>query len=164
MEYIVEINKLDHQGRGICFTDNIITFVPNVLIGEKVKIEITKNTKKIREAKVVEILETSPKRKEVKCNNLCGGCNLLHMSYLDELEYKENKIREIITKFTKLDSNIVKKIIPNTEYNYRNKTTFQVKDKIGYYKEKSYEIVPIDNCLLVDEKINEILNIIKKWI
>lgn len=162
MEYIVEINKLDHQGRGICFTDNIITFVPNVLIGEKVKIEITKNTKKIREAKVVEILETSPKRKEVKCNNLCGGCNLLHMSYLDELEYKENKIREIITKFTKLDSNIVKKIIPNTEYNYRNKTTFQVKDKIGYYKEKSYEIVPIDNCLLVDEKINEILNIIKK--
>ena len=162
MEYVVEIEKLDHQGRGICFTDGIITFVPNTLIGEKVKIKIVKNTKKIREAIVVSLLEKSSKRIDIKCNNLCGGCNLLHMSYEDELIYKENKVKEIITKFTNLSSNIVKKIIPNNEYNYRNKATFQVKENIGFYKEKSYEIVPIDKCLLVDEKINEILKVLKK--
>ena len=162
MEYVVEIEKLDHQGRGICFTDGIITFVPNTLIGEKVKIKIVKNTKKIREAIVISFLEKSSKRMDIKCNNLCGGCNLLHMSYEDELIYKENKVKEIITKFTNLSSNIVKKIIPNNEYNYRNKATFQVKENIGFYKEKSYEIVPIDKCLLVDEKINEILKTLKK--
>ena len=162
MEYVVEIEKLDHQGRGICFTDGIITFVPNTLVGEKVKIKIVKNTKKIREAIVVSLLEKSSKRIDIKCNNLCGGCNLLHMSYEDELIYKENKVKEIITKFTNLNSNIVKKIIPNNEYNYRNKATFQVKENIGFYKENSYEIVPIDKCLLVDEKINEILKVLKK--
>lgn len=162
MEYVVEIEKLDHQGRGICFTDGIITFVPNTLVGEKVKVKIVKNTKKIREAIVVSLLEKSSKRIDIKCNNLCGGCNLLHMSYEDELIYKENKVKEIITKFTNLSSNIVKKIIPNNEYNYRNKATFQVKENIGFYKEKSYEIVPIDKCLLVDEKINEILKVLKK--
>ena len=162
MEYVVEIEKLDHQGRGICFTDGIITFVPNTLIGEKVKIKIVKNTKKIREAIVVSLLEKSSKRIDIKCNNLCGGCNLLHMSYEDELIYKENKVKEIITKFTDLNSNIVKKIIPNNEYNYRNKATFQVKENIGFYKGKSYEIVSIDKCLLVDEKINEILKTLKK--
>lgn len=162
MEYVGEIMKLDHQGRGICFTDNVITFVPNTLIGEKVKIKIVKQNKKIREAIVVELLEKSNKRKEIKCQNLCGGCNLLHMSYEDELIYKENKIKEIISKFTNLDVSIIKKIIPNNEYNYRNKATFQVKEKIGFYKEKSYDIVPINKCLLVDEKINEILNLLKK--
>ena len=162
MEYVVEIEKLDHQGRGICFTDGIITFVPNTLIGEKVKIKVIKNNKKIREAVVVNLLEKSNKRIDVKCNNLCGGCNLLHMSYEDELIYKENKVKEIINKFTDLNINVVKKIIPNNECNYRNKATFQVKENIGFYKEKSYEIVPINECLLVDEKINKILKCLKQ--
>lgn len=164
MEYIVEIKKLDHQGRGIAFTDGIITFIPNVLIGETVKIEITKNNKKIREAKVIDIIIKSKNRIQPLCKyyNLCGGCSMMHMSYADELNYKENKIKEIFNKYTNINLNVIKKIIPNDEYFYRNKATFQVKENIGYFKEKSYEIVPIDNCLIVDNKINEILKIVKK--
>lgn len=163
MEYVVNIEKYDHQGRGIGYTDGIITFIPNALINEKVKIRITKNTKKVREAEVIEIIEKSSDRLEPSCKyfNLCGGCNMMNISYEQELEYKENKVKEIINRYTDIDIKKVKKIIPNKELNYRNKATFQVKDKVGYYKEKSYDIIPIDNCLIVDNKINEILNILK---
>lgn len=164
MEYVVDIEKYDHQGRGIGYTDGIITFIPNALINEKVKIRITKNTKKVREAEVIGIIEKSSDRLDPNCKyfNLCGGCNMMHISYEQELEYKENKVKEIINRYTDIDIEKVKKIIPNKELNYRNKATFQVKGKVGYYKEKSYDIIPIDNCLIVDNKINDILNILKQ--
>ena len=161
MEYVVNIEKLDHQGRGIAFTDGIITFIPNALVGEKVKIKITKNSKKIKEAEVIEIIEKSDDRVEPLCKYTeCGGCDLMHMSYSDQLKYKENKVKEIIDRFTHIDVNI--KDIISSELNYRNKATFQIRENVGYYKKKTYEVINIDNCLIVDEKINELLNLVKK--
>lgn len=161
MQYVVNIDKLDHQGRGIAFTDGIITFIPNALIGEKVKIKITKSSKKIREAEVIEFIVKSDKRVESLCKySECGGCDLMHMEYNDQLKYKEQKIKEIMQKFTHIDINI-KDIIPS-ELNYRNKATFQVKENIGYYKKKTYEVINIDKCLIVDERINELLDLVKK--
>lgn len=161
MQYVVNIDKLDHQGRGIAFTDGIITFIPNALIGEKVKIKITKSSKKIREAEVIEFIVKSDKRVESLCKySECGGCDLMHMEYNDQLKYKEQKIKEIMQKFTHIDINI-KDIIPS-ELNYRNKATFQVKENIGYYKKKTYEVINIDKCLIVDERINKLLDLVKK--
>lgn len=164
MKYTVDIEKMDHQGRGIAFINGVITFIPNTLPLEKVEIQITKHSKKYNEARLVKIIKESPKRIIPACPyySVCGGCNMMHLSYSDELEYKENKIREIINRFTNIDINKIKKIIPNSEFNYRNKATFQVKETIGYYKEKSYEIICVDKCLIVDDKINEILKEIKK--
>ena len=161
MEYVVNIEKLDHQGRGIAFTDEIITFIPNALVSEKVKIRITKNSKKIREAEVIEIIEKSIDRVEPLCKYTeCGGCDLMHMSYSDQLKYKENKVKEIIDRFTHIDVNI--KDIISSELNYRNKATFQIRENVGYYKKKTYEVINVDKCLIVDEKINELLNLVKK--
>lgn len=164
MKYTVDIEKMDHQGRGIAFVNGVITFIPNALPLEKIEIQITKHSKKYNEARLVKIIKESPKRILPACPyySVCGGCNMMHLSYSDELEYKENKIREIINRFTNIDINKIKKIIPNSEFNYRNKATFQVKETIGYYKDKSYEIICVDKCLIVDDKINEILKEIKK--
>ena len=81
-------------------------------------------------------MEKSPKRVESKCKyySVCGGCDLMHISYQDELEYKENKVKEVLGKFANIDPSIIKKIVPNNEYNYRNKATFQVNKNVGFYK------------------------------
>lgn len=163
--YQTNIQKLDHYGRGICFINEKITFVSNTLPNEIVNIELIKENKKYNEGKLINIVKKSSNRLEPICPyfNLCGGCNLMHISYNEELEYKENKIKELINKFTNIDVNKVKKIIYDSELYYRNKATFQVKEKIGYYKEKSYDLISIDNCFLVDERINNILNEIKNY-
>ena len=96
---IVKIDKLSHEMRGIAKIDNKVTFVDKVIPNEVVNIRITKQKKKINEAKLVSIIEKSPNRIEPKCKyyNICGGCNTEHIS-------------------------------SNNTYNYRNKITLRIKN------------------------------------
>jgi len=158
--YEVEIEKLDHQARGIAHINDKIVFVENALPLEKVKVKIVKENKKIMEAVVTENIKKSKDRVESSCPYYkeCGGCDLLHLSYEKQLIYKENKIKEIMNRYAELDNNLIKSIVPSPiQYNYRNKITLKVKSKIGYYKKKSYDIVEIENCLLANKKINEVI-------
>ena len=152
------VEKLDHKGQGK------VIFVENALPNELVEIKILKEKKNYIEAESIKIENPSKDRCNPNCKyyNNCGGCNLLHMNYESTLNFKENKIKEIIAKFLKEDIKI-NKIIPTIEpFNYRNKATFHVKQQVGYYKKNSNEIIKIDNCNLVDNSINEILKNIKE--
>lgn len=164
MNYKVKISKLDNYGRGICYIDNKITFVKNSLPSEEVEIRLTKESNKYNEAKVVKYLKQSNARVNPLCSkyDICGGCHLMHISYQDELDFKEQKVKDILYKYGHIDITKVKKIIGDDRLNYRNKAIFKVRKDIGYYEEKSNTLVPIDNCLLVDDKINHILSEIKK--
>lgn len=160
--YEVTITSLDHQGRGIAKINDLITFIPNTLPNEVVKIKITNIKKNYLEAELLEILKKDSKRIDPICPyyDECGGCDLMHMAYENQAEYKENKVKNIMKRYADLECvyNIVKCDNP---LNYRNKVTFQVKSVIGMYRKKSYDITPIDKCLLVDDKINDYLNILK---
>lgn len=157
----VEIVDLDHFGRGIAKIDKPI-FIENSLIGEVVEVEITKEKKKYCEARVINYIKTSPVRVNSRCPyyDKCGGCDLLHLDYNEQLKYKEKKVKEIIRKFSDLEC--VKEIVPSVQYNYRNKITLHVNKKIGYYQKKSYDIVTIENCLIADFKINDLIQRLQK--
>lgn len=163
MKYTVTVQKLDHYGRGIAFLDGKITFISNALPNEIVEIMITKSTKKFNEANVLEYLQYSEDRIEPICPyyGLCGGCDIMHMK--NELDFKMNKVKDIISRYTLMDESKIKKIISCNDLYYRNKATFQIKEKIGYYKKKSYEIISIDKCYIVDPKINKILKQLKSY-
>ena len=161
---IVKVLKMDHQGRGIAKVNDKAVFIYNALPDEVVDIRVIKENKKIMEAVVLKYIETSKKRINPICPYYleCGGCDLMHINYNDELEYKENKIRQIIEKFTTLPLQIIKPIVGNDNKNYRNKATFHVDSKIGYYSKKSFKIVDIDNCFIASKEINDILKNLKK--
>ena len=94
MEENIKINSLDHYGRGIGKYYNKTVFVDNSLPNEEVEIEITNNKKNYCEAVVSKYLKKSEKRVNPVCPyfELCGGCNIMHMSYQDQLDYKKNKV------------------------------------------------------------------------
>ena len=158
-----KITKLDHQGRGITKIDEKIVFVENALPSEEVEINIHNNKKKYMEANVVKYISKSDKRVESDCiyYDKCGGCDLRHIKYEDTLKFKEDKGKEVINKFTGLDIKI-NPIIKTNPYNYRNKVSFKVDEVIGYYKKKTNDIIKIEKCLLLDERINIILEKISK--
>jgi len=161
----VVINGLDHYGRGIARIENKIVFIPNSLPGEVVETKITYIKKNYMEGQVVKIINKSKSRIELKCPCFeeCGGCDLMHMQYKDQLLYKETKVKEIVNKFTNIDISCVSNIVmSDDEFNYRNKVSFQINDKIGFYKKKSYEIIDVDYCLISDDSINEIMLTIKE--
>ena len=159
----VKIEKLDHFGRGICYIDGKICFVENTLPGEDVKIKINLEKKKYILGRVKDFYSVSSDRVDDVCpyKDKCGGCDLSHLSYKKENEYKCLKVKEILKKYADVDEVLVEDVSFGEEYNYRNKITLHGDHNIiGYYKKNSNDIVPINKCLLVDEKINHIINVI----
>ena len=159
----VKIEKLDHFGRGICYIDGKICFVEDTLPGEEVKIKITLEKKKYMLGRVKDFYSVSSDRVDDLCpyKDKCGGCDLSHLSYKMENEYKCLKVKEILKKYADVDEVLVEDVSFGEEYNYRNKITLHGDHNIiGYYKKNSNDIVPINKCLLVDEKINHIINVI----
>ena len=157
----VKIEKLDHFGRGITEIDNKICFVENALPNEIVKINIIKETKKYYVAEVVDFIEKSPNRIIEKCPYyciFCGGCDLEHLSFKKENEFKRRKVQELLVKFAKINPTKVKETVFSDEYYYRNKVTFHGKDKqLGYYQKGSNSLIKIDICYLLNPRINSIL-------
>ena len=159
----VKIEKLDHFGRGICYIDGKICFVEDTLPGEEVKVKITLEKKKYMLGTVKDFYSVSPDRVDDVCpyKDKCGGCDLSHLSYKKENEYKCLKVKEILKKYADVDEVLVEDVSFGEEYNYRNKITLHGDHNIiGYYKKNSNDIVPINKCLLVDRKINHIINVI----
>lgn len=167
MKYDVEITSIDHSGRGISRINDKIVFVPKTLIGDFCTIKITKNKKKYFEAELIQILKPSKRREKPLCRffDQCGGCDLMHTSYANQLRYKEETIKNIMARYTTISNKKIKKIIPFEDlYFYRNKVNFKVRKKIGFYQKKSYDIVAVDRCLIADININKLLKIIQNTI
>ena len=161
-----KILRLNNEGEGIGIIDGITTFIPYSLPNEIVKVKIDKKYDNYATGTLKEIIEKSSDRKEPICPYFyeCGGCNLMHLNYEKQLEFKKEKIESIFKKIS--NENIkVNNIYSNKELNYRNKITLKVdKNKIGYYKEKTNELIEIDLCYLVDNKINDVIKNIKLFI
>lgn len=150
------IEALDHKGRGIAKIDGKIVFIENALPGEDVDIIISKRKKNYDEGYVSIFNEKSENREKPKCPYYlkCGGCQLMHMSYQNQLSFKQNKINNIIKRY--LNKKVpINPIIYANQYHYRNKIRLQVQNKIGLYKKQTNEIVPIDQCLICDSIIND---------
>lgn len=159
MQYKIE--KLDNFGRGISHINNKIVFISNALEDEVIDATTTYSNKKFDEAKVNEIIEVSRMRIKPICPyfDICGGCNLLHMNYDDQLKFKYNKVKDIIFKYLK--ENIkVNDVIYSNQFNYRNKASFEVKEKLCYKMRKSTNLVDINYCYLLDKNINDIVHVL----
>lgn len=160
-----KIEKLDHQGRGIIREKEAIIFVENALPEEIVQIEIDQEKKRIKEAHVSFYEKQSKDRITPFCPYYlkCGGCNIMHMPYSAQLEWKETKVKEIMNKF--MDKEVlfpIRPIISSDPFHYRNKAIFQVDMSIGYFERRSNQIVPIISCELVDPRINALYSKIIK--
>ena len=162
MEYL--ITDLNHLGQGITRIDNKITFVPKTVSGDIINLEITKSHKNYNEAKLLKIVKPSPDRIEYKCPyyNKCGGCNIANLEYTNQLKYKKEKVINIFKKYNKIDINPT--IIASDEIlHYRNKITLQYNEKLGLYEEKTHNIIEIQECLLMPQKVNDIIKLLNKY-
>ena len=159
----VLIDRLDHQGRGIGYINGKIVFVKNALPGESVKVNIIHENKKFYEGIVAEYYSRCSDRFDVLCPyyNDCGGCDIMHMNYGFQHDYKVNKVKDIIRKFVH-DDVVIGDIDYCEQFYYRNKATFHVKKGIGFFKEKTYDLISIDKCLISSLEINNVLSILKK--
>jgi len=155
----VEIVKFDNFGNGIGYLNDKIIFVPKTIPGDIVNVKILKEKKKFLEGELIEIIKPSKIRIKPVCPyfDKCGGCDLMNISISETLDYKLNKVNELIEK-TKLDYKVEEIIKSDNYYNYRNKVTLKVKNgKIGYFKNNTHELVEVNYCYICNDVINNLI-------
>lgn len=154
--------KLDNFGRGIAYVNDKITFIPNFLPSEEAEIEIIKNKKNYAEGEIKQIITTSKERIKPKCPYNNCGCALKCLKYEKQLEYKQKKVSDILKKYGQIKPKINPIISSENIYGYRNKVSLKVKNKVGYHKNGTNEIIEISKCYLASDKINKIISILNK--
>lgn len=170
-EYIdVLFEDLTHDGAGVAKVDGYPIFVPYGLPGERAKIKVIKVNKGYGFGRLIELYEKSPYRIEIAKEDLhkYGGCQLEHISYEGQLKYKENQVRQVLTRIGKLEDVKVHPILGmDNPWHYRNKAQVPVGEKegkliAGFFKPRSHEIVDTDESLIQIPEINEAVQVVKE--
>lgn len=171
-EYEIYINKLGDKGEGIGTVNNFPIFVENVLLEEVVVVKILKIKKTHAYGKLISIQKESKERVIPKCKtySYCGGCTTQHMSYTEQLKFKTNKVISELKRSTDISNTEIRTTIgmDNPLY-YRNKGQFPIKNInnepcIGFYRARSHDLIPIEECIIQHESHKEILSTIKDYI
>jgi len=164
----LHIEKMVHNGLGFALHDGQACMVKYAIAGETVNARIDCRHKQFLETTAVDILEASPERIEPPCPLFykCGGCHLQHMAYSEQLASKVQALDDSLRRIGKFIEPAILPAIPSPEdLHYRIKASLKVELQpepiIGLYQEKSHTLVSLERCLLLHEKLNEALPLIR---
>lgn len=175
------IEDMSAEGRGIgkIYDDErgFAVFVQDTVVGDRVKVELTKVKKNYAFGRVSEMLALSQDRQESFCphSGLCGGCVYSQLSYEAQLALKEKQVREKLVRLGGLTDPVIMPIIGmggedvnEVPFRYRNKASMPVstgglitqkggivkpvhEPRVGFYRPKSHDVVDCEDCLLQSE-------------
>ncbi|MDP4108132.1 MAG: 23S rRNA (uracil(1939)-C(5))-methyltransferase RlmD [Bacillota bacterium] len=166
----VVFEDLTHDGAGVAKVEGYPLFVPNGLPGERAKVKVIKVNKSYGIGRLMELYEKSPYRVEIEQSDLhkYGGCQLEHISYEGQLKYKENQVRQVLTRIGKLEDVVIHPILGmDSPWHYRNKAQVPVGEKdgkliAGFFKPRSHEIVDTNESLIQIKEVNGAVNAVKE--
>src|SRR4051812_14360288 len=157
----VTIDTLAHGGAGVGRLDGYVVFVREAVPGDRVRAVITKRKRAYAEARVTEVLEPSPDRVAPLADH--PGAPWQILPYERQLEVKHEQVGDALRRIGRLEDFELEPIVAaEQQWRYRNKVEFSFgtedgKLVCGFHAPGSWErIVPIDDCLLVSERVNAV--------
>lgn len=166
--YSVEFVDMTHDGMGVCKIDGFPVFVANALKGEKADIKIVKVNSSFGFGRLIEITEKSPFRKEPICDHFseCGGCNLMHMNYQMQLDFKKYRTKQTLRKLGKIHTTVKDTVGMLNPYYYRNKHVVPFGEQngriiAGLYKKRSHDIIDIKRCYIIPKQTMDMIKYLK---
>jgi 23S rRNA (uracil1939-C5)-methyltransferase len=165
----VKIDKIVFGGYGlgkrIDKKERKFYFVKFTAPGEIAEIEITQEKRDLAFGRLKKILIPSSLRQPPVCKyfGVCGGCHFQHLSYEEQLEIKKEILKEQLWRIGKI-KNIPKiETVPSPQpFHYRIRVGFHTEEgKLGFISEDN-KLIDIENCPIIHEKINELIEPIKK--
>jgi 23S rRNA (uracil1939-C5)-methyltransferase len=165
-EVEVVIEAVAFGGDGVARHDGYVLFVPDVIPGERVRARITAAKRSYGRGVPVRIVEPSADRIEPRCGvyGVCGGCQYQHVSYERSLEFKEQQLKEVALRIGGLViDDTCDPIRPAPEaYGYRTAVSLGVRNsgnawEAGYFARDNETFVPISQCPIASEEINQVL-------
>ena len=167
-ELTVKIEDYDHEGRGIAIYDGFPIFIEKALLNETLLVNINYINSSYAKAYINKIVIPSPFRNDNVCPyyNECGGCNIFHMDYEEQLRFKKNMVIKTFKNVARMDVEVADVVRNPHPYHYRNKIIVPFGKRnghviSGFYEAKSHNIIPQDSCLIENELARPIINLIK---
>ncbi len=160
----VVIHDIAFGGEGVGRCDEFVIFVPFVLHGEEVLVEVTEVKKRFARARLIDVLKPSPDRVTPVCRYFgqCGGCQYQHMAYERQLEVKHRQVASLIERIGGFSPDLVAHVVPcPMPYGYRNRIMIRTqwdkteqRLKVGFLMNESRLVVDLDHCAIADPDIN----------
>jgi 23S rRNA (uracil1939-C5)-methyltransferase len=182
----VKITDIGAEGNAIARVNNLVVFVPMLIPGDVVDVQVIRKRKKYIEGRVVKFHEYSSDRIEPRCKHfgVCGGCKWQHLPYNLQLRHKEKQVKDNLTRIGRIPVSNMNSIAGSEDiFLYRNKLEYTFSDKRWLTKEEissdnKYEregalgfhipglfdkVLNIDECHLQPEPSNSIRNSVREY-
>ena len=157
--YRARIEGYTSEGLGVARIGGQAVFVHRALRGEDCDVLLLKVLKNAAFGKVVKVHEPSPHRVEPDCPyyGKCGGCDFRHMDREEELYAKKTRVQDALRRIGGSDVQ-VEEILAGEWLHYRNKSQFPIAadGTVGFYKARSHQVIPVENCLLQKVDTNNV--------
>lgn len=131
---------------------------------ERARVRITEVKRRYAVGKMIERLSDSPDRAEPFCRVFgdCGGCQVQHLAYPAQLAWKREVVRNALARIGGLSGAVGETIGMTDPRAYRNKMALVVdhtsaRAQLGFYRQRSHDVVPIDTCPVVTPQLDATL-------
>ena len=155
---------IDHFGYGGVgvgkLPTGLVCFVHKALPGEHISGRIVRLKKRYATVALLDIFQASTKRIEPICRyfSSCGGCQLQHLSYPDQLQMKRDLLIETLATLN-IDQVIEPVVAAEDPLNYRQKNYLHIHDKqVGFINPLTEDLVDIENCVCAPDETNQLIS------
>lgn len=158
------VEDLAFGGEGVMRCQDFVVFVPFVIPGERVRVEVVEVKKSFARARLLEVLEASPARVPPRCPCFgdCGGCQYQHIQYERQLELKHKQVMDLLERIGGLTRAQVEPVAPCPQpYGYRNRIMVrsqwnkqQQRLVMGYLGADNRRVVEVEQCPIADPRLN----------
>ncbi len=157
----LKLEKPAYGGGSISRLEGKIVMVSgHVLPGETAEVILEDEKKDYFVASVRKILEPSPDRIQPSCEyfGICGGCHYQHITYARQIDLKENILRDSLRRIAGFEADLSDPLVDKDPWHYRLRGQFKISQgKVGFYREKTRDVVDISCCPLMTEDLNSSL-------
>ncbi|MES2617077.1 MAG: 23S rRNA (uracil(1939)-C(5))-methyltransferase RlmD [Bacteroidota bacterium] len=177
----ITITSLAAEGKALAKHDGKVIFVPYAAPGDVVDIQIIKQKQSFAEGRIQQMITPSPNRVTPQCEHFgkCGGCKWQHVSYREQLDYKEQQVKNDLQRIGKVEVGTYLPILGSElQWNYRNKVEFTFSNKaweeffdkenpkripaLGFHIPGMFDkVLDINECHIIPETANIIRDALK---
>jgi 23S rRNA (uracil1939-C5)-methyltransferase len=163
MELVVQ--KLVYGGYGVGEVKGRKFLVRYAAPKELVEVDVLRETRIYTEAVVKRVKIEGEGRRVPPCRYYmqCGGCQWQHIEYERQLTTKADILLDTFERIGKIKLSSVSGILSSKEeFGYRTRVQFKVREgRLGFFAWKSKDLVPVEECLLVHPRINQLIPSLK---
>ena len=164
MKQTINIEKIIAGGKGLArLASGQVVMVDGVLTNETVIIRETDRHSGYIEGEVVDILSPSSSRIKPQCPlyGECGGCDLQHGNYQEQLTIKTAIVSEAMARAgIKLGQETLEKTVPcQQQWGYRQRLRLKLDSRgnPGFFKKKTNALIAVSSCPIAAKPINAAL-------